>query len=859
MACTVLTAAACADVPLLMSYQGRVTDLNGVPIADGSYNMTFGLFATDTLGTAVWTETQLGVAVENGLFSVNLGASAPLVITDFNQSLWLEVTIGVTTYSPRHRVVSAGYALGIPDNAVTAAKIKDGEIANADISAAAAIADTKLAQITTAGKVSESALTGTNWTDLTDGGLTALHQHNASTLTGVVHLAPAAADADASTNPSIYINKTGLSGNLAQIQVGGVNKFVVGYDGTIDTASVDAASVVDNSLGASDIGDGLGVSEIDETVIQQRVSGSCADKSSIQVINQNGTVTCENDADLLDGYNSPQLGNFGNWQTHGTYIDCNTDPSYWGWNYVQGTTNCPNATSAQWYRGNFSLGSNYPMRGVGGYSLELAFPRYNHSTAGVWMRTVENGGIGGWTRIDGSDANAGSWTLSGTSLYPDSTAYNVAIGGTSPSVKLHVSGNAFFDLPGGGALERNLTIKNAGQGQIGFGAYLGAWTPALQIQNNDNTRHLWMSPMDSASGGGARIRAAATSLDIYTGGLTTDTGNLGFSQSTSGNVGIGTTAPDASAKLHVMATNVGGTDVGTDAERPTIQVEGVYPNVIVKSQGNASHSSTVGLWSFDGINTQQWNTGVGQNGVWSVGYCTNNANPHCGLNDYLTASALKLDTGRNLTVNPDGDFYATFKDSSGIQVYNAEGTANEVRVGAAWGKPGVYSNGSLYLGSEAAVVINDNNQENWYFDGDNFYSNGWGHIYTSSNNLHLDSYTGEMYLNYYYNNWVSVGNRDTGYMYVGNTRIFDNNDWLYIDTTPNSRIYTPGLIRADGYFYVSGTPIIYRAWYSSGGYTACAAGWAAIGCYSDGNGRIGSDGFNCEDGDAYMICARIVW
>ncbi|MEW5944706.1 MAG: hypothetical protein AB1742_00770 [bacterium] len=243
----VIAAAACADVPLLMSYQGRVTDLNGVPIADGSYNMTFGLFTTDTLGVAVWTETQLGVAVENGLFSVNLGASAPLVITDFNQSLWLEVTIGVTTYSPRHRVVSAGYALGIPDNAVTAAKIKDGEIANADISAAAAIADTKLAQITTAGKVSESALTGTNWTDLTDGGLTALHQHDASTLTGVVHLAPAAADADASTNPSIYINKTGLSGNLAQIQVGGVNKFTVGYDGTIDTASVDAASMVDGA------------------------------------------------------------------------------------------------------------------------------------------------------------------------------------------------------------------------------------------------------------------------------------------------------------------------------------------------------------------------------------------------------------------------------------------------------------------------------------------------------------------------------------------------------------------------------------------------------------------------------------
>ncbi|MEW5947373.1 MAG: hypothetical protein AB1742_14365 [bacterium] len=65
-------AVAFADVPLLMSCEGRVTDTNGVPIADGSCNMTFGLFATDTAGVEAWTETQSGVPVENGLFSVNI-------------------------------------------------------------------------------------------------------------------------------------------------------------------------------------------------------------------------------------------------------------------------------------------------------------------------------------------------------------------------------------------------------------------------------------------------------------------------------------------------------------------------------------------------------------------------------------------------------------------------------------------------------------------------------------------------------------------------------------------------------------------------------------------------------------------
>lgn len=48
----------------------------------------------------------------------------------------------------------------LANDAVTSAKIKDGEIVNADISASAAIVDTKLAQIATASKVDGAALTG---------------------------------------------------------------------------------------------------------------------------------------------------------------------------------------------------------------------------------------------------------------------------------------------------------------------------------------------------------------------------------------------------------------------------------------------------------------------------------------------------------------------------------------------------------------------------------------------------------------------------------------------------------------------------------------------------------------------------
>jgi len=56
---------------------------------------------------------------------------------------------------------STGTLIGTSDvGTVTSTMIKDGTILNADINASAAIVDTKLAQITTANKVSTSAITG---------------------------------------------------------------------------------------------------------------------------------------------------------------------------------------------------------------------------------------------------------------------------------------------------------------------------------------------------------------------------------------------------------------------------------------------------------------------------------------------------------------------------------------------------------------------------------------------------------------------------------------------------------------------------------------------------------------------------
>ena len=101
------------------------------------------------------------------------------------------------------------------------------------------------------------------------------------------------------------------------------------------------------------------------------------------------------------------MGNFGQWQTHGTYQDFNADVAYWGWNFMNNNTNAPTTASSQWYRSRLALGSGY---GIGtasnNYWLEMAIPRYNHSTSGqMYIRSCENGSIGSWTEVGSRPRN----------------------------------------------------------------------------------------------------------------------------------------------------------------------------------------------------------------------------------------------------------------------------------------------------------------------------------------------------------------------------------------------------------------------------------------------------------------------
>lgn len=104
-----LTTSVYADVPHMIRFQGKVTDKAGAPL-EGSYNITFRVYNSETGGTLMWSETQSAAPVNNGIFTVLLGNVTPLDLP-FDQPYWLSMEVSDDgEMEPRQRITSVGYA-----------------------------------------------------------------------------------------------------------------------------------------------------------------------------------------------------------------------------------------------------------------------------------------------------------------------------------------------------------------------------------------------------------------------------------------------------------------------------------------------------------------------------------------------------------------------------------------------------------------------------------------------------------------------------------------------------------------------------------------------------------------------------
>src|SRR3990167_5293503 len=194
-----------------INYQGRLLTNTGAVVPDGSYNVEFKIYqdGDGVLGggdeTIKWTETRTGgnkVLVKNGYFSVYLGAVTAFGSNvDWNQdTLWLSINIGGTgspswdgEMTPFTRFSSTPYALN--------SKALGG-------------------------------LTADNFVKLAQG-----------------------VQADVSTtNSSIFINKTGATSNILQLQKNAIDVLTVANNGAAtfqNSADSATAFQIQNAAGTS--------------------------------------------------------------------------------------------------------------------------------------------------------------------------------------------------------------------------------------------------------------------------------------------------------------------------------------------------------------------------------------------------------------------------------------------------------------------------------------------------------------------------------------------------------------------------------------------------------------------------------
>jgi hypothetical protein len=257
--------AADANPPKQLTYQGFLTDGSGVPLgntAPANHVVVFRIYNAETGGTIRWSEQQT-VTLDKGHFSVLLGEGSPVGSEPNSPDLtgyfagadasdrFMEITVDGATINPRLQFQPAPYAMLshaarqlVDDggNAVLTAASGDltaaGKITatsfsgnganltgikNSAISGSAAIADSKLATITTSGKVANSATTATpNNTGSTIVRRNGSGNFSAGTITASGLQAGTVSATSITTTGNVTVNSPGKLSGFGTIPLGGI-------------------------------------------------------------------------------------------------------------------------------------------------------------------------------------------------------------------------------------------------------------------------------------------------------------------------------------------------------------------------------------------------------------------------------------------------------------------------------------------------------------------------------------------------------------------------------------------------------------------------------------------------------------
>ncbi len=111
LACLAPVVSANAVSPYI-TYQGKLTDANGVSVPDVAHTLVFRIYGSEIAGLPLWTSPPMIVTPAGGLFTVELGPITPNDLPPGDA--WIEVSVNGTNL-PRTKLTSAPYALRAAD------------------------------------------------------------------------------------------------------------------------------------------------------------------------------------------------------------------------------------------------------------------------------------------------------------------------------------------------------------------------------------------------------------------------------------------------------------------------------------------------------------------------------------------------------------------------------------------------------------------------------------------------------------------------------------------------------------------------------------------------------------------------